>query len=199
MNAENIINQISKEKESFLDQFNEKKRFDKETRDYFDFLSSDDGAAAFVLCFMSSMVISAISGITLAHLFPAIKDILDGFFIFPLSICFGVLIVFTVNKSISRLIFNRLYNNRDKNNIISKLFKSYFYKANISDEIHNMLKVYLSDDDYVHLVKKGITYKNAYSILNEIVENEKIIANKREVFLTPEEIKKYQYSNNKDS
>ena len=52
MNAENIINQISKEKESFLDQFNEKKRFDKETRDYCDFLSSDDGAAAFVLFFM---------------------------------------------------------------------------------------------------------------------------------------------------
>ena len=186
MNAENIINQISKEKESFLEQFNEKKRFDKETKDYFNFLSSDDGAAAFVLCFMSSMVISAI------------KNILDGFFIFPLSICFGVLIVFTVNKSISRLIFNRLYNNRDKNNIISKLFKPYFHKANISDEIHNMLKVYLSDDDYVHLVKKGLTYKNAYHILNEIVENEKIIANKREVFLTPEEIKKYQYSNNKD-
>ena len=49
MNAENIINQISKEKESFLEQFNEKKRFDKETKDYFNFLSSDDGAAAFVL------------------------------------------------------------------------------------------------------------------------------------------------------
>lgn len=193
MNAENIINQISKEKECFLEQFNEKKRFDKETRDYFDFLSSDDGAAAFVLFFMSSMVISAISGITLSHLFPVIKDILDGFFIFPLSICLGVLIVFTVNKSISRLIFNRLYNNRDKNNIISKLFKPYFYKGDISDEIHNMLKVYLSDDDYVHLVKKGLTYKNAYHILNEIIENEKIIANKREVFLTPEEIKKYKY------
>ena len=56
-----------------------------------------------------------------------------------------------------------------------------------------MLKVYLSDDDYVRLVKKGITYKNAYNILNEIIENEKIVANKREVFLTPEEIKKYKY------
>jgi len=190
MNAENILSQILKEKESFLEQFNEKKRFDKETRNYFNFL--EDGAAAFTLCFMSSVIMSGISGITLDLLFPAIKNILGGLFIFPLSICLGVFIVFTVNKSISRLVFNILYNNKGKNDIINKLFQPYFYKANISDEIHNMLKVYLSDTDYIHLVKKGLTYENAGNILNEIIDNEKIIKNKREVFLTPEEIRKYQ-------
>lgn len=193
MNAENIINQISKEKESFLDQFNEKKRFDKETRDYCNFLSSDDGAAAFVLFFISFIIMSVISVFILTYLFPEIKNIFDGLFLFSLSVFLGGFSVFIVNKIISRFIFNKLYKNRNQNNIINKLFEPYFYKKDISDEIHNMLKVYLSDDDYVRLVKKGITYKNAYNILNEIIENEKIIANKREVFLTPEEIKKYKY------
>lgn len=199
MNAENIINQISKEKESFLEQFNEKKRFDKETRDYLNFLSSDDVATVFVLCFISSIIMLGISVFILTYLFPEIKNIFHGFFLFSLAIFSGGYSVFIINKSISRFIFNKFYNNRDNNDIINTLFQPYFYKTNISDDIHNMLKVYLSDDNYVRLVKKGLNYKNAYRVLNEIVENEKIIANKREVFLTPEEIKKYQYSNNKDS
>lgn len=55
-----------------------------------------------------------------------------------------------------------------------------------------MLKIYLSDSDYLSFVKRGLTYKNAYNTLNEIIESEKILSAKRNVFLTPEEIKKYQ-------
>lgn len=195
MNAYNIINEILEEEKFFLNQFNEKKWFDEKTIDYFNFLNSENQAMAFFLCIISTMITSIISFFTLANFFPENKNILDGLFLFSLAAFIGMLIVFVLNKSISRFVFNRLYKNRNKNNIMNKLFQRYFYKENISDEIHNMLKVYLSDDDYVRLVKKGLTYKNASHFLNEIIKNEKIIANKREVFLTPEEIKKYQYIN----
>ncbi len=192
MNAENIINQILKEKEIFLKQFNEKKRFDKETGDYLKFLNSEDSSAAFLLFFLSSIIISIISGCAVAKFFPEIKNIIDGLLIFPLAIFLGILTTFTINKTISRFIFNKLYKNKNQNDIINKLFTDYFYKTNISDEVHNMLKIYLSDSDYLSFVKRGMTYKNAYNTLNEIIESEKILSAKRNVFLTPEEIKKYQ-------
>lgn len=192
MNSETIINQILKEKEIFLKQFNEKKRFDKETGDYLKFLNSEDSSAAFLLFFLSSIIISIISGCAVAKFFPEIKNIIDGLLIFPLAIFLGILTTFTINKTISRFIFNKLYKNRNQNDIINKLFTDYFYKTNISDEVHNMLKIYLSDSDYLSFVKRGLTYKNAYNTLNEIIESEKILSAKRNVFLTPEEIKKYQ-------
>lgn len=192
MNSETIINQILKEKEIFLKQFNEKKRFDKETGDYWKFLNSEDSSAAFLLFFLSSIIISIISGCAVAKFFPEIKNIIDGLLIFPLAIFLGILTTFTINKTISRFIFNKLYKNRNQNDIINKLFTDYFYKTNISDEVHNMLKIYLSDSDYLSFVKRGLTYKNAYNTLNEIIESEKILSAKRNVFLTPEEIKKYQ-------
>lgn len=193
MNAENIINQILKEKKIFLKQFNEKKRFDKETGDYLKFLNSEDSSAAFLLFFLSSIIISIISGCAVAKFFPEIKNIIDGLLIFPLAIFLGILTTFTINKTISRFIFNKLYKNKNQNDIINKLFTDYFYKTNISDEVHNMLKIYLSDSDYLSFVKRGMTYKNAYNTLTEIIESEKILSAKRNVFLTPEEIKKYQY------
>ena len=145
MNAENIINQILKEKEIFLKQFNEKKRFDKETRSYLIFLNSEDSSAAFLLFFLSSIIISVISGCAVAKFFPEIKNIIDGLLIFPLAMFLGILIVFAINKTISRFIFNKLYKNRNQNDIINKLFTDHFYKTNISDEVHNILKIYLSD------------------------------------------------------
>lgn len=198
MNANNIINKILEEETIFLDQFNEKKHFSKEVNSKSKFLHSDETSIYFLFYSTLSIVTSLIIFYTLISFFPEIEiskisDSFIGLSSLILSIFSGCFTTFVIEKTISRWYFNKLYKNRNKNNIIKKLFKHIFYDKQISDEIHNMLKVYLSDDDYINLVKKGITYKNTSLFLNEIIQNKKIIANKREVFLTPEEIKKYQY------
>lgn len=196
MNADSIINKILEEETIFLNQFNEKKHFSKEANSRSKFLNSEETSIYFIFFFMLSIFTSLIIFYTLISSLPEIKDFSDdsvGFLLLFLSVFSGCFTTFVIEKTISRWHFNKLYKNRNKNNIIKKLFKHIFYDKQISDEIHNMLKVYLSDEDYINLVKKGITYKNTSLFLNEIIQNKKIIANKREVFLTPEEIKKYQY------
>lgn len=192
MNADEIIYKILDDKNAFLDKYHNKEYFNKSTKHLFDLLSSENCAFITIANFVFFMLISLIIHGFFNAYFPEIKNYTGSLYPFLLMFS-GVFTTLTANKMISRIALNILYKNRAKNNIISRFFKDDFYYQKVSNEVHNMLKVYLSDDDYISLVKKGLSYRNAYNTLTEIIESEKILSAKRNVFLTPEEIKKYQY------
>lgn len=192
MNADEIIHKILDDENVFLDKYHNKEYFNKSTKDLFHLLSSGNCALITTGSFVFFMFISIIIHEFLNAYFPEIKSYTGS--LYPFFLMFsGAFTSFTVIKMVSRIALNVLYKNKTKNNIISSFFKEEFYYNKVSNEVHNMLKVYLSDDDYISLVKKGLSYRNAYNTLTEIIESEKILSAKRNVFLTPEEIKKYQY------
>lgn len=192
MNADEIIHKILDDENAFLDKYNNKEYFNKSTKHLLDLSSSGTCALITTGCFVFFILISIVIYEVLNAYFPEIKSYTGS--LYPFFLMFsGFFTSFTVIKMVSRIALHVLYKNKTKNNIISRFFKEEFYYNKVSNEVHNMLKVYLSDDDYISLVKKGLNYRNAYNTLTEIIESEKILSAKRNVFLTPEEIKKYQY------
>lgn len=62
---------------------------------------------------------------------------------------------------------------KERNELLSLIHKEELSNSIISDEIHDLVKLYVSDDEYVSLRKNGITYSNVKLIIN-IKENKEI-------------------------
>jgi len=64
-------------------------------------------------------------------------------------------------------------NQKERDELLSLIHKEELSNSIISDEIHDLVKLYVSDDEYVSLRKNGITYSNVKLIIN-IKENKEI-------------------------
>jgi len=208
MNAQTILEAISGEKEKFLAKYDDKAYFDKETSGVlktFNKIENESNLntvwtlliilAAFI-GFPASIILSTITYNFFLNLLGITSSGMEFFFgIFSYTFSFTCLF-YAPLKTVFRKILNSQYKNRKNNNAISDLFSSDFYKTTISDEIQNMLKVFLPDNTYVELRKgnKEITYGKARLALLDIIERDSLLDEKREIFLTPDEIKQYSYA-----
>lgn len=208
MNAQTILEAISGEKEKFLAKYDDKAYFDKETSWVLDTFNKTKNESNLDTVWLLLIILAAFIGFPASIILPTITY---NFFLNLLGITssgieffFGIFsytffftsLVYVPLKTVFRKILNAQYKNRKNNNAISDLFSSDFYKTTISDEIQNMLKVFLPDNTYVELRKgnKEITYGKATSTLLDIIERDHLLDEKREIFLTPEEIKQYSYA-----
>lgn len=202
MNTQTILNAITVEKDKFLAKYEDKAYFKKKASVFFtDFMGRGDKLGplgtsltciAFLFTFFGSIGLSAYITKQMESLFH-INDFLGAIFcillVIPLSLAALKISVSSVLKC--------KYKRRQKNNLIAQLFTDDFYDSEVSPEIKNMLKLLLSEDQYFKLRegKAQITYKDAQAALNSIIERENVMEEKHEVFLSPEEIKKYSYVN----
>lgn len=206
MNAQTILDAISNEKNKFLEKYDDHAYFNKETS----WITQNLNRAPPNLDLSMTLIVVLVSfiGLPLAvsssvitydfflHLFGITSSGAQfSFSILSLIFCFTSL-VYAPLKIAFRKLLNAKYKNRKNNNVISDLFSSDFYKIIISDEIQNMLKVFLPDNTYVELRKgnKEITYGKARLALLDIIERDSLLDEKREIFLTPDEIKQYSYA-----
>jgi len=192
MNTNDIIEKINKEHQAFLKPFNEESVFKKETKNPFSMKrNSDAEALTFCSYFLLSFGLSLLLFLQSYTIFPDFKMTI----IFAVSLLLSFSTLYFVYMSGHRFFINRLYKNKHKNNIISKYFSSRFLVQTISDDVHNIIKLSLSDQDYCSLRngEANITYEQAYSFFIKMKADEKAIIDKKQVFLTAEEIKQYNH------
>ena len=101
---------------------------------------------------------------------------------------------------LSKLYYKRFLRNikNDKEKLSSFLIAAHNKELNntiVPDDIHELLKLELSDEDYVSLRNKGLTYSNVDTIIREKLDNfmnyekEQLFLNeKRQVSLTQKDI-----------
>jgi len=198
MNAQTILNAITVEKNKFLAQYEDKAYFKKKSSVFFtDFLSrgEDIGILGSSLAVANGCLASLVSLFFNAHITNLfhINIFLSAIFAAPVTMFIALATLkITVNS-----VLKWKYNRRKNNDIISELFSKDFYNSEASPEIKNMLKLLLSEDQYFKLRegKAQITYKDAKAAIDSIIERESVMEEQHEVFLSPEEIKKYSYVN----
>lgn len=204
MNAQTILNAITAEKEKFLAQYEDKAYFKKKSSVFFtDFINKADRFGDTSLFFILILIIAG--GYLSVPLSFRILDYIKHSFHFtagpaiefPLILFLCVLFIVGSTKLITSSITTWKYYRRSRSNSIEQLFAEDFYDSEVSLEIKNMLKLLLSEDQYFKLRegKPQITYKDAKAAIDSIIERESVIEEKHEVFLSPEEIKKYSYVN----
>ncbi len=203
MNGQTILSAITAEKEKFLAQYEDKSYFKKKSSVFFtDFFNKTHrfGDAHVIL----TLILILISGFLSAPLSFKILEYIK--YALPLRagdpIEFSIFLFLFVSfilcstKIITRSITTWKYYSRKKTNSIEQLFAEDFYSSEVSPEIQNMLKLFLPDDSYIELRKRNnkITYKTAELAVQDVIERDALLEEKREVFLTPEEIKQYSYA-----
>ena len=203
MNGQTILNAITAEKEKFLAQYEDKSYFKKKSSVFFtDFLNKIDRFGSTSLFFILILIIAG--GYLSVPLSFRILDytkhsphFTTGPAIqFPLMLFLCVLFIIGSTKIITSSITTWKYYSREKTNSIEQLFAEDFYSSEVSPEIQNMLKLFLPDDSYIELRKgnKEITYGKTRLALLDIIERDSLLDEKREIFLTPDEIKQYSYA-----
>lgn len=204
MNAQTILNAITAEKEKFLSQYEDKTYFKKKSSVFFtDFLNKVDRFGSTSLFFILILIITS-GYLSIPLTFEILEYIKHSFYFtagpaieLPLTFFLFLLFIVSSIKIITSSITTWKYYRRSRSNSIEQLFAEDFYDSEVSPEIKNMLKLLLSEDQYFKL-REGrprITYKDAKAALDSIIERENVMEEKHEVFLSPEEIKKYSYVN----
>ena len=204
MNGQTILNAITAEKEKFLAQYEDKSYFKKKSSVFFtDFLNKIDRFGSTSLFFILILIIAGgylsvpLSFRILDYIKHSLHFTTGPAIQFPLMLFLCVLFIVGSTKIITSSITTWKYYRRSRSNSIEQLFAEDFYDSEVSPEIKNMLKLLLSEDQYFKLRegKAQITYKDAKAAIDSIIERESVIEEKHEVFLSPEEIKKYSYVN----
>lgn len=202
MNAQTILHAINVEKDKFLAKYEDKAYFKKKSSVLFNnFMNSRNDVGLLGNILSSITVLSTFFG----SMFLSIHIIEKMKALFNFDVCLGAVVAspFVILFTLAALkitvvsIFKWKYKMRKNNDFIAKFFSDDFYNEEASPEIKNMLKLFLSEDQYFKLRegKAQITYKDAQAVLDSIIERESVIEEKHEVFLSPEEIKKYSYVN----
>lgn len=202
MNAQTIIDAITAEKYKFLEKYEDKAYFKKKSSVFFtDFMGRGDKLGALetsLTCIAFLFTIFGSMGLT-SYIIKQMESLLHVNIF--LDVIFSVLVSVSLSLAVLKISVSSLlkykYKRRQKNNLMAELFTDDFYNEEASPEIKNMLKLFLSEDQYFTLRegKPQITYKDAQAALDSIMERESVMEEKHEVFLSPEEIKKYSYVN----
>lgn len=202
MNAQTILNAITAEKEKFLAQYEDKSYFKKKISVLFNnFMNNRNDVGLLGNILSSITVLSTFFGSMFLsiHIIEKMKALFNFDVVLGAFIASPFVILFTLAalKITVISVFKWKYKMRKNNDFIAKFFSDDFYDSEASPEIKNMLKLLLSEDQYFKLRegKPQITYKDAQAALDSIIERESVIEEKHEVFLSPEEIKKYSYVN----
>lgn len=194
MKRQMIIDAISKEKENFLSQFEDKKTFDEKVSLYKAIendIKFNDAVMMFFTFFLSFSFLGSIpSFIVTLNYFDFDNKILT-----ILIILAFLASSYFVPKYLFKMFTNYEYKNRKKNDLINKIFTEEFENKVISPEIHNMLKIFLSEEQYFNLRKgkKEITYKDTQECIDISLEKQMLLQDKQEIFLDHEIIKEYNY------
>ena len=202
MNAQTILNAITAEKEKFLTQYEDKSYFKKKISVLFNnFMNNRNDVGLLGNILSSITVLSTFFGSMFLsiHIIEKMKALFNFDVVLGAVIASPFVILFTLAalKITVISVFKWKYKMRKNNDFIAKFFSDDFYDSEASPEIKNMLKLLLSEDQYFKLRegKPQITYKDAQAAIDSIIERESVIEEKHEVFLSPEEIKKYSYVN----
>lgn len=203
MNGQTILNAITAEKEKFLAQYEDKSYFKKKSSVFFtDFFNKihrfgDAHAILTLLLILISGFLSAPLSFKIVEYIKYELHFRAGDLIgFSISFFFFLSFILCSTKIITRSITTWKYHKRARSGSIEQLFAEDFYNEEVSPEIKNMLKLFLPDDSYIELRKRNnkITYKTAELAVQDVIERDSILEEKREVFLTREEIKQYSYA-----
>lgn len=195
MTAEDILNDLKKEESTFLKQFDDEKTFRKAfanpLQNMLEIKSNiafDDTTWGIFFLLMAPLFSFFLSLIILL----SFGNIHDGFLQFSLTAFFYT----SSLLSIPQIVKHTLMRKKDRIGVIKKYLSKSFYKSPIKDEIHNSLKLYLTDEEYYSLRKddQAITYKKAIDIIELNISKEKIAQEKKNISLTAEEIKKYSHN-----
>lgn len=115
-------------------------------------------------------------------LFFALNNFILGFLSSPAWLYLFLLIIMPLVLTLITfpLIKNAYYKNylkrvikdkKERNELLGLIHKEELSNSIVSDEIHDLLKLYLSNQEYVFLRKKGLTYDNTKEIV-DIKEDE---------------------------
>lgn len=193
MNSQIILNIIEKEKKLFLDKNNDVELIKK----YYSFKKMRSSFLFTIFLSLTSLpvwVILILSQILLSKIFN-----LTYLYDFPLTLflfCIPISIFLTLNsfKAWNIFLFNKSKNNTQaRYKLISEFFEDDFLLQEVNDEVKNLIKITLTDDEYFELLEfdNAITYQSALYILKEKARKENAIIDKRSVVLDLKKLKEY--------
>lgn len=198
MNIKIISEKLKEYEYSF---YREKEKFFMEGDNYFTYIKYVDTknfatsvlefqfkGFLFVLFFvLNNFIIGSFSWSAWSYLFLLI--------IIPLTL---TLITFPlIKKAYYKSYLNRVRKNKkERDELLGLIHQEELFQSMVSDEIHDLLKLYLSNQEYIALRKKGLTYDNTREIIyiKEDEERSRLyLEDKHSVTLDIEQIKNSEY------
>lgn len=202
MNINKVKDEINKEKESYFEVKKDYSEFSKYLT-FKHFFKENGVKALLAFGFAGLYTIPLIIYITqnIMHI-PESDFFYTGFLIiftvFILTIITPLFLMHFFNKFFSRWRFFTTKKDKNKHDkYIKNKIEPYFNELNISDKLLNILKVELSDEEFIQLMmdNESLKYKDVIKWLDKETKIQNIKELKRSVTLTPEQINEYKMAN----